>query len=425
MSPRKVLIVAWRELVATVVTRGFVVGVVFMPLLLAAGMVGLPSLIDSTPSQGALVILDRTGEVGPRLPGHLVLGGADDPMGDGPMPSATLTVQILAPEADVTAALERLRRGPADEDGRALALAVLTTATVHGDAPFDLFVSPNLDVLLQGEVSARIGDAVVDARLAAGGMDTSRVRSLIARPHAVSKTVTEAGAEETNEIAAVLLPGGFMLLLWISSFTAGQFLLTSLVEEKSLRVMEVLLSAVSPLELLTGKIFGQAGVGALVLAVYVSLGSGALVHAGLAGLLTAKLLALLAVFFLLSFLLIASVMAAVGSVVDDLRSAQSLLAPVLFLLTLPTMLWLPISRAPSSTFATVMSFVPPFGPFVTVLRLAGREPPSTAQIAGSIAAGTLSVVASIWAAGKVFQVGVLLYGKPPTLRAMMGFLRGR
>ncbi len=138
-----------------------------------------------------------------------------------------------------------------------------------------------------------------------------------------------------------------MFLLWISVFTAGQYLLTTTIEEKSSRVMEVLLSAVSPMQLLCGKILGQMGVGIVILVAYAGMGMVGLVAASMMHILDPMNLVYLAIYFVIAFALIACLMAAIGSAVSDVREAQSLIGPVMIVLVIPMMLgWFPIPATP-------------------------------------------------------------------------------
>ncbi|MCX5691567.1 MAG: ABC transporter permease, partial [Planctomycetota bacterium] len=129
------------------------------------------------------------------------------------------------------------------------------------------------------------------------------------------------------------------------------------------------------------------------------------------------------VYFIIAFFIIASVMAAVGSAVSDVREAQSLLGPIMIVLVIPMMLWMPILRNPNSMFAQVCSFLPPISPFVMILRLSGSEPVPVWQIPASIALGGLTILFCLWAAGKIFRVGVLMYGKPPNFRTLIKWIR--
>ena len=103
-----------------------------------------------------------------------------------------------------------------------------------------------------------------------------------------SRTVTAEGERGTNEVLNILLPAGFMILLLVSVLTSGQYLMTTTVEEKSSRVVEVLLSAVSPMQLMTGKILGQMAVGFVILALYAGLGVRRLVTFAVLGVLDAS-----------------------------------------------------------------------------------------------------------------------------------------
>ncbi len=120
-----------------------------------------------------------------------------------------------------------------------------------------------------------------------------------------------------------------MLLLWIATFTAGQYLLSGTIEEKSNRVMEVLLSAASPMQLMVGKIIGKGAVGALLLLLYGGAGILALVAFALSYLIQWHTLGLVAVYFVLAYVTIACMMSAVGAAVTEITEAQSLLGPIM------------------------------------------------------------------------------------------------
>jgi ABC-type Na+ efflux pump permease subunit len=205
--------------------------------------------------------------------------------------------------------------------------------------------------------------------------------------------------------------------------TGGQSLLTSTVEEKSTRVMEVLLSALSPMELLAGKIVGQFGVSLIVLGLYIGLGGALLISFALFGLINPWLLPYLGIFFVLSYLTYGSLMVSVGAVVNDMREAQSLMMPLMLLLTFPFWVWFPISQSPNSAFATAISFIPPVNSFAMLLRLTSTSPPPWWQVWASIGVGVLGVLAALWFAAKVFKIGLLMYGKPPNVATLIRWAR--
>jgi ABC-2 type transport system permease protein len=204
---------------------------------------------------------------------------------------------------------------------------------------------------------------------------------------------------------------------------SGQYLLTTTVEEKSNRVVEVLLSAASPMELMVGKILGQLCVGLLVLVLYLGLGILALLSFASLGLLDPVLIVFLLVFYLLAYLSIGAFMAAVGSAVNEMREAQGLMTPAMLVIMIPWFLWMPISQDPNSTIATVLSFIPPLSNFVIMLRLASTTPPPLWQTLLSMVVGAAGGVASLWFAAKVFRIGLLMYGKPPTFGTLLRWVR--
>src|SRR4030095_1357731 len=123
---------------------------------------------------------------------------------------------------------------------------------------------------------------------------------------------------------------------------SGQGMLTTTIEEKSSRVIEVLLSAVSPMQLMAGKLIGHMGISLIAMSLYLGLGILGLSSFSLLGLLDFSLVVYLFIFFLLAFFTIGSIMMAVGAAVNDLREAQSLMMPVMLSLTSVWFLWFPI-----------------------------------------------------------------------------------
>lgn len=266
---------------------------------------------------------------------------------------------------------------------------------------------------------------IVDARIRASGQDPATITALTNVRARESKAVTLSGDVESGaaETANIMLPFGFMILLWIATFTGGQYLLTTTIEEKASRVIEVLLSAVSPVQLMTGKIIGQMCVGLMILGIYASIGVGALVNFQMLSFVDLGNLGYLAVFFFIAFFLLAAMMAAIGSAVNEMREAQSLMGPIMIVMMVPMILWLPITRDPNGTLATVLSLVPPISPFAMILRIAASEPVPFWQVALSIVIGIAAVFFTVRLAAKVFRVGVLMYGKPPNFRTLIRWVR--
>lgn len=457
----KTFFVALREFRATVLTKAFLLAVAFPPLIGGAAISLAPILMNQASPRvsGKIAVIDRSGAVAPRLKDVFESGKMESrreartreqmkaaaekvPIGNpdqmakqaAAMAGQTnLTLSVLSPGEDVAKYKTEISKANAKESSTTQQNPMLALVVIPPDAVappegkeysgYDFFVAPKLDVEVQGDIREQVSKAVVDARLAAGSLNVGRIRAMFEMPKVNATVVTPEGERKSNEMAAILVPGAFLFLLWISVFTAGQYLLTSTIEEKSNRVMEVLLSAVSPMQLMVGKIIGQMAVGAVILGVYAGVGIGGLAYASMQDLIDPMNLVYLAVYFLIAFFLIASLMAAIGSAVSDVREAQSLMAPVMIVLIIPMILWMPILRNPNSPFAQVVSFLPPVSPFVMVLRLAGSEPVPFWQIPATIVAGVLYAMIGAWAAAKIFRIGVLMYGKPPNFATLVKWVR--
>lgn len=459
---KRIFWIAWREFLATVATKGFIIGILVMPIIIAVMIFVMPILLDDTPPRvdGELVVLDSTGvviadiarwlepEAVARRAGDMAeaideaipdvvqeigeRAGRDD-LADRALQLVLaqvpdIKVVALPLDADLEAEKGPLLEGSVADGGR-LAIAVIHPDAVERDsigAPFgdyDLFVREKLDERIESELSGALRDAIISNRVRLSGLDRSEIDALTNMRRVRSTTVTRDGEQETNEVMNMLLPGGFMILLLLAVMTSGQHILLTTVEEKRSRVIEVLLSAVSPMQLLAGKILGQMCVGAVMLGLYGGMGFAALISFALLGFVDLSLIFYLLIFYLIAYFTLGSWMAAIGSAVNEITEAQSLMMPVMMTMMVPWLLWMPITRDPNGIFATVTSFLPPINTFVMLLRMSSNTPPPLWQVWVSILFGIAGVYASLWAATKVFRVGLLMYGKPPNLPTLWRWIR--
>ncbi|MHC4617590.1 MAG: ABC transporter permease [Planctomycetota bacterium] len=240
--------------------------------------------------------------------------------------------------------------------------------------------------------------------------------------------VGSAGEQEKlqsrqKKMAQMMVPFFFMYLMFLGIFLAAQHMLTSIIEEKSSRVVEVLLSAVSPFELMTGKILGLVGIGLTVIGLWAGAAYGAAQWKGLSVEVTGELLIYFVVYFVLGFVLFSSVMAGIGSICNTLKETQSLMMPVSLICVVPLISWFNLAKHPDGTYAKVLSFVPPLTPMVMILRLSASSNIRLLEIAGTMAVLAAAVLALMWLTAKVFRTGILMYGKRPGLREVLRWLK--
>ncbi len=453
--------IATREFLATVLTRGFVLGVLLLPALLAVSFAVGPRLMNQRMPQvrGQVAVVDPTGAVTRELRSTITpqaiagrreeaarralasvptavrdlagRGGAASPAAVERIAGTTSEIAIVerpleAGDSDLTSAKAWLTDTAGD---RHLALVV-----VHPDAvrlaagrveygAYDLYVPPNLDDRIETVIFESVRDGIVAARARARRLDPRELDAIGRVTRAGSVTVARGSERATVGAFNRVLPFAFTGLLLMSVLMGGQGLMTSTVEEKTSRVIEVLLSAVSPFELLAGKILGQMGVSLVVLGLYIALAFMLLASFALFGLLDLSLIFYLFVFFVITYLTVGSLMAAVGAAVNEMREAQSLMMPIMLTMMVPWMLAAPIARDPNSAFSTAMSFVPPVNTFTMLLRMTSSAPPPLWQVWVTIAIGLAGVVAAVWCAAKVFTIGLLMYGKPPDMKTLIRWIR--
>ena len=454
---RRVWLVASREFVSAVANRGFVIGLLLMPAIFAGIVALMPRLMESPGEQirGEVRVIDPTGQIFDGLRSALtteaitrrrqestrrVLENAPEAVravaGDSAGTamdralgtSPALTVVERPADADLQHEKSWLTEARPADAPRRLLVVVHPNAVVPKDGStqygtYDIYVPENTDERLETTFYDGFRETALSARVLAQKMDRAQVEAVMRIPRATSTTVALNAERQTNVRFNRTLPFVFAGLLVFGIMIGGQTLLTQTIEEKSSRVIEVLLSAVSPLELMAGKILGQMAVSLLVLALYILLGLVLLSSFAMLGLLDPLLIVYLIVFFLVGYLVFASVFAAVGAAVNEMREAQSLMMPIMLALMTPWFFAAPIGRDPNAAFSVAMSLIPPVNTFAMMVRLASTTPPPFWQVALSVAIGLVSAVAAMWFAAKVFKVGLLLHGKPPTLGTLIKWAR--
>jgi len=206
--------------------------------------------------------------------------------------------------------------------------------------------------------------------------------------------------------------------------------MTGVIEEKTNRVVEVIVSSTTPRNLLFGKLVGVGGAGLLQFGIWilalvgVSLASGSL--AFLSGVdlpeINPVLIAAFPIFFLLGFFLYASLYAAIGSAVNTIQEAQNFIFPVMLPIIMAMVCWPVVMRAPDSTLSVVLSLIPFMTPILMFLRMSVLMPPVW-QIALSVVLTSLTIALVIWIAARIYRVGILMYGKPPNFPEMVRWVR--
>jgi ABC-2 type transport system permease protein len=409
----RLLKIARREYIAYVRTVGFWLSMVLMPIGIGlAG--GAPMLLDKSAPTPTLTIIDVGGEgIGHAIAPRLGAGGKEKPPAIVVAPPVTVTTP-----AQASAALKPYLTGAKLLPG-GVKLDAAAVISGHGQSTTVDFWSANLsDTSLAQAVGNAVTQAMRGLKLKAAGMAPADIAALDRLQPAFHEWSPKAASGEVS--LRDKLPGivGFAMgmLLWSVIFTGAGILLNSVIEEKSSRILEVLLSSASAPEIMFGKILGAAGVTATVLMVWAALGGTALAAMNpgvtqdvLAVLTSHGLIFYFAIYLIGGYLMYASLFIAVGAFCETTREAQTLLGPIMIVLTIPLVFMGEAIKRPDAPILHTLSWFPPFTPFLMAAR-AASEPPLW-EVIGTGLLMALMIAAVIWLAGRAFRAGALSTGR--------------
>ncbi len=340
--------------------------------------------------------------------------------------------------ADGDAAAQRLALNRLVQKGDLFAYFVIGPDPTTSFDGFD-YVSNNLtDTGLSEWYERTLGDLVKKHRIAAAGIAPKVAEHIQEELKFPKNQVDETGATSKVEAEQVFdkwAPVGFVYFLWIAIMSIANMLLTSTIEDKSTRVIEVLLSSVSPGQLMAGKIWGIAATGMTIVGTWVGFAllaawlgpvllhpeSRSMIGFLITALSNTDYLLAFVLYFLGGYMLYAAVLVAIGSVCNTLKEAQNLMQPVMMVLMVPLVAMMFVTQEPNGLVAKFLSFVPLFTPFTMMNRAGG--PPATWEYVATSALLLLTIWFAMRAAGKIFRVGVLMTGNPPKLKEILSWLR--
>lgn len=354
-----------------------------------------------------------------------------------------------ADPADIVAAIKPYlldEKSIETSDDPLFALVVIPTDVFDwiktpGQPPFDpmkdskkgvQFWSSNLtDTDLSGLVERAINQEVQHREYLAKELDPEKV-SLVQRTSMkfVSFDPKKAEGEEVVSMADTIrkwAPVGFVYLLWVAIFTVVNMLLNNTVEEKSNRIIEVLLSSATPWEIMSGKLIGIAGVGLTMMVGWILSLLGVLKFmAGpeveWAGVLfeviqNSGLLPLFGLYFVCGYLTYAGIFLAIGSLCNTVKEAQNFMGTATIILMVPLFTMIFIAQDPHGMLATFLTWVPLYTPFVMMNR-AAADPPMFDLIGTGIVM-FFTVIFMLWLSSRIFRMGVLRTGQPPKLLELL------
>jgi ABC-2 type transport system permease protein len=425
---RKVIVVAVREYQAAVRTKAFIISLVVMPIFMFGSIV-LPRLLRNEVdlTEKRVAVLDANGVIFDTLAEKARLRNETEIFrGEGPTRKQIAPRYVLERIESTGADTEHVGLEQSDRVREAAIFAFMiipagiADSIPEGEAPpqIEYFSNnPTYDAF-RGWASGPIGEHVTAIRLARANLPPEVVRAAtmptrIANLGLVS--IAETGeieeAKESNELANFFVPFGMLMLMFMVIIVGAPPLAQSVLEEKMQRIAEVLLGSVPPFQLMLGKLIGMVGVALTIGTLYLVGAYVALGRTEYAAFFPSHLVWWFVLYQALAVLMFGSVFIAAGAAVSDLKEMQSLITPVMLVVMCPMLIWIQVVREPSAPFSVFASLFPPATPMLMLVRQAVPPGVPTWQPVLGVVLVLLTTTVCIWAAGRVFRVGILMQGK--------------
>ncbi len=412
----KIFALIKREYKDSVYKKSFIVMTLLTPLIMVAlGVV--PSLLMQldTGKQVKLNIIDQSGFVAGPLQAALT-----DTLPNG---QNKFLLTLLPPGANRDEQKALIR----EETINGL---IIIPANVADSGKVEFYSKNVADFGLNRSIRSAIQKIVIDHRIVKSGLNPELVGSLTKSLELTTIKISKEGTESkrgfTDEYFSTFI---FVLILYMSLIMYGTSIMRSIVQEKNSRIIEVLLASANPFQLMAGKIFGQGSVGITQYLIWALFGIGMIFYGGNVLPISAKyfnfapsLFIYFVVFFVLGYLVYAIMYSAIGAISNSDQEAQQMSMPVILMLIVPIMMLGYLVKAPDSTLSVTLSLIPFFSPIIMFARINLSNPPLI-EVLGSIGILIVTILFLVWFVAKIYRVGILMYGKRPTLPEIVKWMR--
>jgi len=420
---RKIWLIIKREYMVRIRSKAFIFTTIALPVFIAGTMI-LTSVMMTRESDHTLKIalLDDAGF------SKNIAAGFTAKLKNG-QPLFQLVRTIEQPQSDQQARDEladQVREGALD------CYLVVPKGVLEGKAVEFHTQNPG-DFVTAAAIHDAVDHAVISQRLSNRGIRIENWTELVrSAAFTLVKIGKRAESEDQGETFAVVF--SLVMILYMTLIVYGVATMRSVLEEKTSRVVEILVSSSRPYHSLAGKILGIAGVGFTqfliwtITGVLISTYGGAIASAVKPGVsmpqlhIPISLLIYAVLFFLVGYFLYASIYAAVGAMVSSDEELQQVQVPVTMLIVFAFVLYPAVMRDPTSKFSIIASLIPFFSPILMVFRIGLQTPPFW-QIALALALGIATTVGLVFVSAKIYRVGILMYGKRPSLVELLKWLK--
>ncbi len=427
---RKIWTVAKTEYLNAVRSKAFIIGIVMLPVMMSGSLVVgqlTKDKVDIRPRK--LAVVDQSGWLAEKIEARARTRNEKD-IFDPANKTRQIRPSFVIERIDAKSADENVEVALSERVRKKdlFAFLILRSNIVDPAATntVSYFTETASFMELPNWLNGVLTDEITRKRFEGSGVDQALVARLT-RPVNVRQLgltqVDQSGqvvkAKETNRAATFLIPFASMMMMFMLVMSSAPALLNSVLEEKMQKIAEVLVSSVTPFELMTGKLLGTLFVSLTLSVLYIGGAALLMTQMALTGYVDPSLILWFLVFQLLGLLIFGAVFIAIGSACSEIRDAQSLMTPAMMMIVLPMFCLVPVLESPSSTFSRAISLFPPATPMLMTLRIASKPGPPLWEILLGVVLCSAFTIFCLWAAAKVFRIGILSQGQAPTVGKMI------
>ena len=432
----KILVIAKREFSAAVRTKGFLISILLLPIFMGGGLIVFTLLEDKVDlASKRIAVIDHSG-----LLSDCLLESADswnknqilNTKGEKISPAYFFEIidpDTIQPEQQKLILSERVRKKE-----------IHAFVQIGSDVVHPRYGESQSSILYYSENSALdnvrswfnniVNDKIRELRLIDLGVDKGKVGDLFSWVNAEgmglvnvdTKTGMVTEGKRTNEKQTIFVPYILLLLMFMMVMMSAVPLLTSVMEEKSERIAEVLLGSVTPWQFMMGKIIGSLGVSLLTSTIYIVGAIFTLNRMEMTDLIPFDVLPWFFVYMFLNITMIGSIMASLGATCNDSKDAQAIQFPAMLPILIPLFFMMPIILDPLGKLATGMSLFPLWTPMLMLLRQSTSVTIPIWQLVVGLIGIVLFTALSVWAGARLFRSAIMLQGKRPKMGVLIRYI---
>jgi ABC-2 type transport system permease protein len=411
--PSNIFLIAKREYLERVRTKSFLVTTMLIPLLMGGGI--LFSVVKSRHSKAAshIAVVAADTDLALALQDELEHGK-----------DSAMQVDVISPPTGNT------RQAVVDETAEKQIDGFVWIDVNQGKPKATYTSISTADISTMQTIESALRRAIMREGMQRKGVDAGEIKLMMAPVDLETETIRNGEISKSDTMTAFFGAYVLFFLMYMAVMLHGMNVARSIIEEKTSRVFEVMLATVQPQEMMAGKLLGVGSVGLTQIGIWVlaalglsaapmasAVGAGAIHISFSAG----QIIAFIG-YFVMGFLLYSGMAAAIGAMVNSEQELQQFNMVIALPMAVCMFVLVPVISNPNSPFSRIISLIPTCTPLIMYLRIAISNPPWY-DIAASVVILLATIYGVLWLTARIYRVGILMYGKRPTLPEILKWLK--